>query len=121
MTYKAFLTGSRVYGEPRPDSDVDLVIRADAETIEALQKLLGRHMSDYDGRSISLRCGDLNLHVCHTDKGFDLWKLGTRVLRDLAKTRALTRDEAIGTFRALGIDRQKDYEPKLGAIAKDRS
>jgi hypothetical protein len=35
----AFLTGSHVYGEPRPDSDVDLVIRCDEDTWRTLAAL----------------------------------------------------------------------------------
>lgn len=69
----AFLTGSRVYGSPQADSDIDLVVRVD-ETTAGLLRLLS-------GNKDTVRFGKLNVILCTTDKEFAVWKLGTEQLR----------------------------------------
>lgn len=74
----AFLTGSRVYGKPSETSDVDLVVRVDVPTREALQKL-----SDCPEQAkglVVIRFGRLNLIACDNDEQFAAWKFGTAKL-----------------------------------------
>lgn len=66
----AFLTGSRAYGDPGPDSDVDLVVRVDKETAEKLRKLS-------DNGEYPIRFGKLNLVLCASDQAFGAWRYGT--------------------------------------------
>ena len=114
MRTMAFITGSRAYGIPRDDSDVDLVVRADGKTIKLLVELLGRHASDYDGDSVSIRTGGLNLHLCHDDKTFEKWERGTAILRDLAP---ISREQAVKTFSTLGTAWAGGFVPNAGSIA----
>jgi len=65
----AFITGSRVYGKAKQDSDIDLVVRTDHHTVEQLLKL--------SGGELPIRFGNLNLILCTTDEEFAVWKLGT--------------------------------------------
>lgn len=66
----AFLTGSRVYGKPRPGSDTDLVIRVDEATADRLRKL------SETGKE-PVKFGRLNLILCETDEEYAVWKTGT--------------------------------------------
>lgn len=95
---KSFVTGSRVYGTPRPDSDIDLVVLLSCPDLSRLidaadnQDDLGSPGGEHyeDGRS--LRFGTLNL-LCVTDKKhFDVWAKGTE---ELYAKRPVTRDQAI--------------------------
>jgi hypothetical protein len=92
---RAFLTGSRAYGIPRYDSDIDLVIRT-----EEMQKLseLGEVIESYEGESASIRFGKLNIIACATDRLFNLWFEGTEHLKS---RKPVTRDEACTYFREL--------------------
>lgn len=65
----AFLTGSRAYGEPRPDSDVDLVIQCDESTAKLLMKL-----SEDTG---AIKFGQLNILACTTKAEYRAWAKGT--------------------------------------------
>lgn len=90
---KAFLTGSRVYGNPNDDSDIDLVIRVDRETKEKLIELAG-------GGSV-VRFGKLNLLICATDQEYWAWQDGTEELveRLNEKLERTEREEAITVFK----------------------
>lgn len=73
---KAFITGSHVYGTPREDSDVDLVVCADPETIDRLNELLNEFYDpdpDYGEDGFTCRLGKLNLIVAH-EKSYETWK-----------------------------------------------
>jgi hypothetical protein len=94
---KPFLTGSRVYGTPREDSDIDLVALVSDKDLYELVKAaeatggLGSGQDEYeDGRS--LRFGKLNLLCVTKKRHFDIWKLGTLELMAMAP---VTRDHAI--------------------------
>ena len=99
----ALLTGSRAYGTPREDSDVDLVIRVrDAATLAAIREAADPVMPNQGhsaraGRS-SFRFGDLNLIVCHTDAEYAVWAAGTAELVDRAP---VAREEAVAVFKRL--------------------
>lgn len=68
-----FLTGSRVYGRPRADSDIDLVLRVTPEAGQEF-RALGEPLSRYPAiTSESVRFGNLNLILCYTDEAFASW------------------------------------------------
>lgn len=101
--FRVFVTGSRAYGLPRVDSDIDLVVFVTEADLERLMEF-GEHMidpqdPDYIAASgIPFRFGDLNL-LCVTDaKKYDIWLKGTRHLK---KQKPVTREFAIRYFRKL--------------------
>ena len=106
MDTPALLTGSRAYGTPREDSDVDLVIRVrDAATLAAI--IDAADPADPDSphkpsavgfRTASFRFGRLNLIIAHTDAQYATWAAGTAELVDRAP---VTREEAVATFKRL--------------------
>jgi len=105
---KAFLTGSQVYGTPSKESDIDLVVCMTVSDVNTMVRVLTEkgekpeHVDYGDGQS-SIKIGSLNLLVCHTDKRYASWLLGTQVLMQERQTRhsPLTREHAIEVFSAL--------------------
>lgn len=103
---KAFITGSRAYGTPTEDSDVDLVVLVDYETLDKLVELAPdlpefRNLDHYDHRSVegaSLKFGKLNIIAIAREELFDCWCKGTN---DLILKKPVTRDEAIAHLRSL--------------------
>lgn len=80
-----FVTGSRAYGTPREDSDVDLVAFMSPSEIKGVFDLADKHdnIEEYEGGGLhySLVFGRLNL-LCITDPvQYDLWKRGTEELK----------------------------------------
>jgi Nucleotidyltransferase domain len=67
---KAFLTGSRVYGQPTPESDVDLVVFISEEDKETLVKLADT--------ALPIRFGKLNVIALTNEDEFYAWKSATR-------------------------------------------
>ena len=104
---RAFLTGSRVYGTPREDSDVDMVVflsREEVVTLRGLGEQLEPALGGYDvtTESFPLRFGRLNLLVCLTEAAYNTWRAGTDALvAQFAAGDTPTRDEAIAVFRKL--------------------
>ena len=99
----AFVTGSRAYGSPREDSDIDLVVLADQAAIDTLKQ--------YGGSPC--RFGNLNLILVPDAATLGRWRDTTD---DLASRPApVTRDEAILAFNAAGLT-GIDYanKPDLG-------
>lgn len=92
---QAFITGSRRYGTPGQDSDIDLVVRCDDDTANMLFDL-----SDQEGSCQTIRFGLLNLIVCTSDSTFAKWKQGTE---ELAAKAPVTREEAVATFKRLRV------------------
>lgn len=92
---KAFMTGSRVYGKPRDDSDVDLVVRMDSDTAISLYKLCGS--------KDCIRFGILNILPAVSDKEYQIWKEGTeKLIRKMEKTgKPITREEAVTLFKSM--------------------
>jgi hypothetical protein len=103
----ALLTGSQVYGAPRPDSDVDLVVLADDETIRALiPHADGAKVTSETARSASLRFGKLNLVCVGSTELFEKWRAATAVCIGRSDDRGnqpITRAEAMEIFKALGV------------------
>lgn len=113
---KAFATGSRVFGEPRQDSDLDLVILVDAFTLNLLQGMAevdeNAEATGYAGAvSACLRFGKLNIIATTEVSLYLAWKEGTEECERLAGQRTmdlnqpnlfgkLTRDEAIDILTA---------------------
>lgn len=101
---KAFITGSRRYGEPKEDSDVDLVVLCDADTFADMgvffrEEIEGDADNDeYDDESFSLKIGKLNLILCASKKRFREWRIGTELLE---RSKPVSRDTAKRLFRAI--------------------
>jgi hypothetical protein len=89
MRIPYFLTGSRAYGTPRPDSDHDLVVLVTQEQVEALAQRAD------SVKSVSLRFGEYNLLCCTTHQHL-AWQRGTAALIARAP---VTRDEAVAEFQ----------------------
>jgi hypothetical protein len=97
-----FLTGSRVYGTPTENSDLDVVVRCDQYVMAAIEALVGKSAADYDHESISVQCGPVNLHLCASDAEYDRWQQGTR---SCAVVAPIDRDTAKKLLRVAGVDR----------------
>lgn len=67
---RAFLTGSRVYGEPHDESDIDLVILADSRVYHTLE--------EFSESEKSIRFGRLNIIICNSEDEMAVWRVGTR-------------------------------------------
>lgn len=99
---RSFMTGSRVYGVPKDESDFDLVILMDRE--EAVKLL---YFSDNNGekqdnytemKSLPMRFGKLNIIAVFTEADMAVWKLGTK---QLVQENNVSRDRAIEVFSEL--------------------
>lgn len=100
---KSFLTGSRAYGKPRPDSDIDLVMRICSDDLDKL-KCSGVCDSFYDypeNDGSSLKFGKLNLICVTTDVKFEAWAEGTV---NLIARAPVSREDAIAHFATKGIE-----------------
>lgn len=88
---EAFITGSRAYGDPRLDSDVDLVIRCSPDLEATL-----RYLSDFkdpterSNPTRPIRFGRLNLITCTTDEQFAVWRLGTTHMKNVSSRQLVT-------------------------------
>jgi predicted nucleotidyltransferase len=109
---KSFLTGSRVYGTPRPDSDIDLVVLVDDVDLQKLcdmvattedRDTLGAPGGIYYEDGTSLRFGRLNLLCVTEKKHFDVWQFGTERLKE---QKPVTRDFAIEFLKKLRHDHE---------------
>lgn len=125
---KAFLTGSHVYGTPKPESDIDLVVLvspADLALIMAAHNASDRNDTDYSGAvTASLKFGKLNLLLETREDRFAIWRLGTSELKTKAPVH---RDVAVETFRALrkrfggaSADSETRRDEVAGIIAPSR-
>lgn len=94
----SFLTGSRVYGTPTDESDIDLVVRMNDGDIEDLKMLCGEDLHEYGGEHCSLHFGTLNLIICADDMRFESWRKGTE---ELIRRAPVTREEAVEHFQSL--------------------
>jgi hypothetical protein len=104
----AILCGSRAYGTPREDSDVDLVIQLTLDEELTLREGLG---IDPTG---TLRIGKLNLIIARTDEQYALWCKGIEELKEMAP---VSRQEAIEYFDVI-FARCKDGQVVNGANSK---
>ena len=95
----AFVTGSRVYGVPNADSDVDLVVLVDERDADILRRHAEEFRSSDDGCGrpgwYAIRFGRLNVILCD-QKRFDLWRGATD---ELIEQRPVTRDFAVSVVK----------------------
>lgn len=101
----AFLTGSRAYGTPHETSDVDIVLHTTTKS-PLYRALMGLEDSEYDGVTLAIKSGDLNLIVVNRVKDYACWAVGTCALSSASP---VTRDDAIKVFRALRSMRQPKW------------
>jgi hypothetical protein len=100
----AFVTGSRAYGTPTKDSDIDLVALTSEDDATALSneadKICSSGMGAYQDSDIALRFGRLNL-ICLTDlKHFQIWKAENELMiADANRLGPLTREQAVVRLR----------------------
>lgn len=100
----AFLTGSRVYGTPHADSDVDLCVVLSEENLNLLRELCD---GDPGSGGDSLRFGKLNL-ICFTvAECAEPWRVATE---RLIVRKPVTRDEAVKEIKA-EVKARKPAEP----------
>lgn len=89
-----FLTGSRVYGAPRPDSDADLAILVDEETRQKLCEIFPEHEKYGSCRAMSIKVGKLDLVVFADAREFRAWKKATEWL---------TEEKPVSKYRAMQV------------------
>jgi hypothetical protein len=106
---RAFITGSRKYGFPKEDSDIDLVVFIQSEKeYELLGNLSDASgaitcLEEYEGTVLpSLRFGNLNLICCINEAEYNCWRDGTN---EMAAMKPITRDAAIEHLAKLRIER----------------
>lgn len=93
----AFLTGSRAYGTPREDSDIDLAVFIPQEQFAAFRGLCKSaeaspsREGDYPN-GVAFRFGNLNLLAFWHEPSFIAWRDATA---ELVARKPVTRDEAI--------------------------
>ena len=104
----SFLTGSRAYGNPREDSDIDLAVLLSSEELQQLRNHASRNENEsahpemrvYKGAS--LRFGKLNLLVFTDEQQYLAWQVATQ---SMVKTvgefqdKFFSREEAIAVIR----------------------
>lgn len=106
---KAFITGSRAYGTPREDSDIDLAILIDADEGDILWKA-----GAVEGEK-TCRFGCLNLIIFNSESRFERW---AQVTNDLRARRPVSRDEAIAAFQAAEFTQYGTKEETAAEIAE---
>lgn len=111
MIPDAFLTGSRVFGVPRDDSDVDMVVFLEEPAAAALTALADadtdtdeskpRSASEHGPASRSLRFGKLNLIVVTSRDWLEAWAAATA---QCIARKPVTREQALPVFKGLFKD-----------------
>lgn len=125
MDRKSFITGSRAYGKPRPNSDIDLVVYLSEEDLEILLEMGGfdtpvRFLdSEYIASGgIPLRIGKINLICVVDDERYKVWKDGTDKLKKRKEKRGkpIEREEACKLFARLRHEAglQSSPDPQIG-------
>lgn len=103
----AFLCGSRKYGTPNENSDTDIVVLVDEETLYALTEVADRQASTQMGpeymmsNSRSLRFGKLNLIATTNKDEYHAWVQGTKIL---TQDKPVSRERAVELFKRLLFD-----------------
>jgi hypothetical protein len=103
MEMKSYITGSRVYGYPREDSDIDLVVAlSDAD----YRSLWAWKVSENPSVKPKLMYGNLNLVAFNVDWPDDLARFHKwKAVHDVLCTQApVTKEFAIEAFRAGGAE-----------------
>ena len=106
---QSFLTGSRAYGTPRPDSDIDLCTLVSYRDMRTIMEACNQtDIGSPVPRSISLKFGQLNLILTCDPRSFAEWQVATR---DLWEARPVTRDDAIEHFKKCEAVREVAKKP----------
>ena len=105
---ESFVTGSRVYGTPTADSDLDLVIRASPELKEQLESNYGR----------PIRIGNLNLIVATSNNDYNAWQAAKEKCLKAKKFagRPLTKKESIDVHDAVRYEYSSSYNGESGKL-----
>lgn len=127
----AFITGSHAYGEPRPESDIDLVLYMTSDAAWALEKLSDKPDSKAEEDVIDayagmggkcLRFGKLNLLIFSNKKVYRMWRKGTRLLESKARRQhPVTRGFAIKFLDKLFIKTIPDWYKEQKRIRNARA
>ncbi len=93
----AILTGSQVYGTPKPLSDLDMVVLVTKEDLGVLRRLCPDKGGDVvlsggTGAEASLRFARLNLIVTTDPERFGAWRTATE---ELKSRKPVTREQAV--------------------------
>lgn len=110
---RAFVTGSHAYGTPRDNSDIDLVVLVEPESLALLRVAVGADpppASAGPDTSASLMFGKLNLVVVRDEREFQIW-------RDVTAELALRRPVDQATAKALLCERLAKPNTDLPAEA----
>ncbi len=91
---ESFLTGSRAYGTPREDSDVDLAVLCGCPVaLQNLTRYADRAGGSPNGREgVTLVYGRLNLLLFANPQTFEAWRIATN---SLSARGPVSRDEAV--------------------------
>lgn len=93
LTRRTFFTGSRVYGEPKESSDVDMVMLVTEDEANMLRPLADTRGGSADVKGdFSLKFGRMNVLTMTSVAKFNAWLTATEKLID---RRPVTRDEAV--------------------------
>lgn len=102
----AFITGSRAYGTPKEDSDVDLVIFVSHADAQILRNNADTENYDYFGDNNnecnSIRYGNLNIIITTSLEKYKAWQAGTTSLKAFSP---VTREKAVQVLRELVDDK----------------
>ncbi len=98
----AIVTGSRVYGYPTEESDLDVVVLLSAADVDRVVTALGlvvpKDQDDNAYPTLQFKQGKLNL-IMETDPDrFEIWSRGTQTLKAMAPVK---RDQAVALFKQL--------------------
>lgn len=107
----AFLTGSRVYGTPRPDSDIDMCVLLDRSEFCKLLAIADNERQDHekvyeDTDDVAYKFGNLNMICFHDLEVFDAWRRGTEQLKaEKPVTRARAKEVLHGLVNEIKAGR----------------
>jgi len=96
----SILTGSHVYGKPRPDSDMDIVMVLNEEALALLKSKADTWFGLPNGDS--LHFGHLNV-IATTDEG--IYRKWVAAMYAARSERPVTKDRAIELHEKYGIPR----------------
>ena len=102
-----FLTGSRVYGTPNEDSDIDLVVFGDPKTFNLLKLMQDGIKNVFNN---CLRFGKLNIIYCTDPTDYSVWWDGTQDLINHVRTTGRTIDKELATFHFDVIRYERNVE-----------
>lgn len=91
-----FLTGSRAYGTPRPDSDIDIAVLFDQQFMDQFRSEWHDDDESGSGHSDSFIFDEINLITFTCQDEFNAWKEATAELID---RKPVTRVEAVALIK----------------------